>query len=220
MRPDRGTEIELLRSCPPGAAIAGVDEVGRGSLAGPVSVGIAVINASVGDFPEGLRDSKQMSAAARERMAPRVREWAVEVAVGHADADIIDDVGIVAAMRLAARNALNGLSTTPAAILLDGKHNWWAEDSLFDVEPLLPQIPVRMEVKGDARCAVIAAASVVAKVERDGLMVILDERFPGYDWARNKGYSSPSHIEGLARIGPSDHHRKSWHLPGLGEGHR
>lgn len=220
MRPDRGTEIELLRSCPPGAAIAGVDEVGRGSLAGPVSVGIAVIDASVGDFPEGLRDSKQMSAASRERMAPRVREWAVEVAVGHADADIIDDVGIVAAMRLAARNALNGLSATPAAILLDGKHNWWAEDSLFDVEPLLPQIPVRMEVKGDARCAVIAAASVVAKVERDGLMVILDERFPGYDWARNKGYSSPSHIEGLARIGPSDHHRKSWHLPGLGEGHR
>ena len=143
-----------------------------------------------------------------------------DVAVGHAGPDVIDDVGIVAALRHAAKEALNGLSATPSAVLLDGKHNWWAEDSLFDVDPLLPQIPVRMEVRGDARCAVIAAASVAAKVERDGLMVVLDGCFPGYDWARNKGYSSPSHIEGLARLGPSDHHRKSWHLPGVREGHR
>lgn len=218
--PSREVEIDVLRSLPAGALIAGVDEVGRGSLAGPVSVGIALIDASTGDFPEGLRDSKAMSPAARERMAPLVREWAVDVAVGHAGPDVIDDVGIVAALRHAAKEALNGLSWTPSAVLLDGKHNWWAEDSLFDVDPLLPQIPVRMEVKGDARCAVIAAASVAAKVERDGLMVVLDGRFPGYDWARNKGYASPSHIEGLARLGPSDHHRKSWHLPGVREGHR
>ena len=110
--PSRAIEIETLRSLPAGALIAGVDEVGRGSLAGPVSVGIALIDASTGDFPEGLRDSKAMSPAARERMAPLVREWAVDVAVGHAGPDVIDDVGIVAALRHAAKEALNGLSAS------------------------------------------------------------------------------------------------------------
>ena len=106
----------------------------------------------------------------------------------------------------------------PDAVLLDGRHNWWADGSLFDLDSALPHIPVHMRVRADASCSAVAAASVVAKVERDAMMVALDERHPGYDWARNKGYASPAHIRGLARLGPSAHHRTSWHLPGVTQG--
>ncbi|MFT0847804.1 ribonuclease HII [Actinomycetaceae bacterium L2_0104] len=201
--------------------MAGVDEVGRGALAGPVSVGICLIDAETEDvFPAGLRDSKLLSPAKRAILDPLCREWGLDLAVGHAGPDIVDGEGIIVALRRAAAAALAQLAArgrVPDAVLLDGRHNWWAEDSLFDANPILPQLPVRMQVKGDASCAVIAAASVAAKVERDGMMVALDEGYPGYDWASNKGYASARHIDGLRALGPSPLHRRSWHLPGVEE---
>ena len=209
----------MLNTCGKRALLAGVDEVGRGSLAGPVSVGICVISEATPDaFPAGLRDSKLLSPARREVLDPLCRQWGLDLAVGHAGPEIVDDEGIIVALRRAAASALTHLASrghAPDAVLLDGSHNWWAEDSLFDETPILPQLPVRMQVKGDASCAVVAAASVAAKVERDRLMVALDERYPGYDWASNKGYASARHIEGLRRLGPSPLHRVSWHLPGV-----
>lgn len=217
--PDRALELEILSGLGPGGVLAGVDEVGRGSLAGPVSVGIALVDADAGQAPDGLRDSKRMTPAARERMAPKVRSWALDVAVGHAGPDVVDGRGVIAALRWAARDALDRLrGPLPDAVLLDGRHNWWADGSLFDLDSALPHIPVHMRVRADASCSAVAAASVVAKVERDAMMVALDERHPGYDWARNKGYASPAHIRGLARLGPSAHHRTSWHLPGVTQG--
>lgn len=216
MTPDRSLELELLAGLPDGAVLAGVDEVGRGSLAGPVCVGIALVDANVGDFPEGLRDSKQMSASARDRLDPLAREWALEIAVGYAGSDVVDERGIIAALRVAAADALSKLSRVPDAVLLDGSHNWWDAESLFDESGLLPAVPVTMKVKGDASCAVVAAASVAAKVERDRFMVERDAEYPGYDWAKNKGYSSPAHSEGLRMLGASKLHRVSWNLPGLG----
>lgn len=220
--PSRDLEKELLAGLQVldnSAILACVDEVGRGSLAGPVSVGIALISAETSDaFPEGLRDSKQLSQAKREVLDPLCRAWPLAVAVGHAPANTVDSVGIIAALRYAAADALRQLAEKdliPSGVLLDGSHNWWSSASLFDGDEVLPDLPVRMQVKGDASCAGVAAASVVAKVERDKLMVARDEVYPGYDWARNKGYSSPAHIEGLQKLGPSPEHRVSWNLPGV-----
>ncbi len=223
LTPSRDIELDILGSLRAsfgeGALLAGVDEVGRGALAGPVSVGICLIDGSTSnDFPVGLRDSKQISPARREALDPLCRAWGVDLAVGHAGSDVVDSEGIMAALRRAAADALAQLGErglVPDAVLLDGSHNWWVEDSLFDFDPILPQVPVRMQVKGDASCAVVAAASVAAKVERDRLMVDLATQYPGYDWASNKGYSSVRHIEGLRALGPSPLHRTSWHLPGV-----
>ena len=223
LTPSRDIELDILGSLRAsfgeGALLAGVDEVGRGALAGPVSVGICLIDGSTSnDFPVGLRDSKQISPARREALDPLCRAWGVDLAVGHAGPEVVDAEGIMAALRRAAADALAQLGErglVPDAVLLDGSHNWWVEDSLFDFDPILPQVPVRMQVKGDASCAVVAAASVAAKVERDRLMADLDTQYPGYDWASNKGYSSARHIEGLRALGPSPLHRTSWHLPGV-----
>lgn len=218
--PSRELEKAALAALPAGSYVAGVDEVGRGSLAGPVSVGIAVVgNETTDDFPAKLRDSKQISSHVREELAEPVRQWLVASAVGHASAAEIDERGIIGGLRLAAARAATRLAEAGVAfhaVLLDGSHDWWSADSLFDVDGP-PRVPVTMTVKGDASSAVIACASVLAKVERDALMVALDGAHPGYDWARNKGYSSPSHIEALSRLGASEYHRRSWHLPGVEE---
>ncbi len=223
--PSREQELVLLasmreRGLPP--VLAAVDEVGRGALAGPVSVGIVIVNDNRGEIPEGLRDSKMLSEAAREALVPACEAWALAGAVGHASSKIVDEYGIVAALRFAACEAvreLAGRGYHPTEVLLDGSHNWWDANSLFDPTQL-PNIPVHMQVKADASCAAVAAASVLAKVERDHLMRELELEYPGYDWARNKGYSSPRHIEALKRRGPSPQHRVSWHLPGVEEKNR
>lgn len=217
MTPNRDTELELLKGAAPGVFLAGVDEVGRGALAGPVTVGIALVDASCGDFPPGLKDSKQMSAAAREKMVPEIESWVADVAVGHAGPDVVDSLGIMAALRWAAADALAKLRSVPSLVLLDGSYDWWSHGSLFE-ENALPTLPVHMKVKADASCAVVSAASVCAKVARDVLMVRYDKEYPGYDWAQNKGYSSPTHIQGLEAHGPSALHRQSWKLPGLTKG--
>lgn len=224
LRPDRRVEVELLASH---ALVGGMDEVGRGALAGPVSVGLAIVGAATPDaFPRGLADSKQLSPARREALVEPCRAWLVDSAVAHAQPAEIDALGIVGALRLAGARALARVGErghAPGIVILDGSADWLSrpdEDLLTALSPApagpdapreIP--PVRTQVGADARCAVVAAASVLAKVERDALMRGLED--PGYDWASNKGYATASHVAGLGRLGAGDQHRRSWRLPGL-----
>lgn len=209
--PTLDLEFELLRT---GARlVAGIDEVGRGALAGPVSVGVALIDATVGPIPVGLADSKLISEKKREALVAPLREWVFAYAIGHAQPREIDDVGIVAALRRAAVRALAQLPTMPDIAILDGSHDWLTRsDDLFAVGDNVATPPVHMRVKADRDCAVVAAASVLAKVERDARMVELDARFPGYGVAGNKGYGSDAHRAAIATLGASDMHRRSWNL--------
>jgi len=232
-RPDRRLEKALLETYD---YVGGLDEVGRGALAGPVSVGLAIVaRRTDDDFPEGLADSKQLTARARADLVDPVRDWLVDDAVAHASPAEIDDHGIVGALRIAGLRALQQVADrghAPGVIILDGVADWLTAprpDLLTALEgahcpeaspepdAVPPTPPVRMEVKADAKCAVVAAASVLAKVDRDSLMADLDD--PGYGWASNKGYASPAHIQGLTALGASDQHRRSWHLPGLEQRH-
>ena len=198
--------------------VAGCDEVGRGALAGPVSVGIVVVDGACGPPPAGIRDSKALTARRREELAPAVRSWARAGAVGHAAPEEIDALGIVAALRVAARRALAALAETgirPDVVLLDGVHDWLGADPVLGEPGDLPVPPPVTTVRGgDATCLSIAAASILAKVERDGLMADLDLRHPGYGWAGNKGYASAGHVAALTAQGVSPAHRRSWRLPG------
>jgi ribonuclease HII len=218
VRPTLRLERSLLRErC---TVLACADEVGRGALSGPVTVGVVAVTADTRTAPQGVRDSKLLTPDARQRLAPKVRRWArthgAGHGVGHASPAEIDDLGIMAAMRLAARRALVDLSPSPDLVLLDGNHDYLTEPdqgSLFDV-PVVPLPPVVTAVKADLRCAAVAAASILAKTERDALMVELAAQHPEYGWHENKGYASPAHVEALRVHGPSDHHRRSWSLPG------
>lgn len=221
IRPDRTLEERLLTRYP---LVGGMDEVGRGSLAGPVSVGLAVVSRTTpATFPAGLADSKQLTPRRREALVVPCRAWAADHAVGHASPAEIDAVGIIGALRLAGQRALAEVAARghlPGAIILDGTMNWLREPTVpaqalptAETPDVRPVPSVYTSVKADAHCAVVAAASVLAKVERDALMTALPD--PGYDWARNKGYTSPAHVAGLARLGASDFHRRTWHLPGL-----
>ena len=220
LRPDRRTEAELLASH---ALVGGMDEVGRGALAGPVSVGLAIVGAATPDaFPRGLADSKQLSPARREALVEPCRAWLVDSAVAHAQPAEIDALGIVGALRLAGARALARVGErghAPGIVILDGSADWLSRpDEDLLTAPAGPDAPreippVRTQVGADARCAVVAAASVLAKVERDALMRGLED--PGYDWASNTGYATASHVAGLGRLGAGDQHRRSWRLPGL-----
>ena len=196
--------------------VAGVDEVGRGSPFGPCCVGVVVVTPECSRPPRGLDDSKMLSASARERMAPEIRAWAHDSAVGEASAREIDLFGLTAALRLAGWRALAALRHVPGAVILDGSHDWLSipeEGMLAPPYPLKVPLDVRAVVKGDRSCASVAAASILAKVHRDRLIEEMSETFPGYDLARNKGYATPAHLEGLRRLGPSIEHRRSWNLP-------
>jgi ribonuclease HII len=200
--------------------LAGMDEVGRGALAGPVSVGVVVIDETVRSAPMGVKDSKLLTEKARTVLVPRIQRWAVAHAVGHATADEIDEIGIMAALRLAGLRALEALGVVPDLVILDGNHDWLTAPSEVGLlafadgsGPTTP--PVTTMVKADMKCSSVAAASVLAKVERDTLMVALGEQHAAYGWGLNKGYSAPEHLEALARLGPCDLHRRSWRLPGV-----
>lgn len=230
--------------------VAGMDEVGRGALAGPVTVGVVVVDLTTRTAPAGVRDSKLLTPAARERLVPRLSRWGVARAVGHAEPWEIDRVGILAALRLAAGRALDRLPVRPGCVLLDGSHDWLtppaprqpAGDGLFDLDvdldaglglltgpaedpaddgsaaaPAAARPQVVTQVKADLRCAAVAAASVLAKVERDAIMVARSAEHPEYGWHENKGYSAPEHVAALGRHGPCRQHRRSWSLPGVGE---
>nr|WP_247651312.1 ribonuclease HII [Roseovarius autotrophicus] len=176
--------------------IAGVDEVGRGPLAGPVTAAAVVLDPA--HIPEGLNDSKALSAARRTVLAARIREVA-EVSVAHASVEEIDLLNILRASHLAMVRALHGLSRPAGFALIDGNR--------------LPEglaMPGRAVVRGDALCLSIAAASIVAKEVRDALMRDLAQQFPGYGWEHNAGYPSKAHKQALLDLGISPHHRRSF----------
>ncbi|MCL2089623.1 MAG: ribonuclease HII [Micrococcales bacterium] len=220
VRPSLRTERRLLRA---GATlVAGMDEVGRGALAGPVSVGVVVVDATTRTAPDGLADSKLLSPAARQALVPRLVRWGRAHAVGHASAAEIDAVGIVAALRLAGTRALAQVEQVVGpvgTVLLDGSHDWLTAQALADdrcgTEAAAVPRQVHLRVRADQTCASVAAASVVAKVTRDASMTALDLEHPLYGWARNKGYAAPAHLAALAEHGPSPLHRQSWRLPGV-----
>ncbi|MGL5865091.1 MAG: ribonuclease HII [Dermatophilaceae bacterium] len=199
--------------------LAGIDEVGRGALAGPVSVGVVVIDEQCRSAPQGVRDSKLLQPVARAHLVPRIERWALAHAVAHASAAEVDEVGILAALRLAGMRALATLEVRPDLVILDGNHDWLTcpEDvGLLAFTPnRVPAPPVTTMIKADLRCSSVAAASVLAKVTRDRLMVGLGAAHPEYGWVENKGYAAPDHVAALRRHGPSAWHRTSWRLPGV-----
>jgi len=208
--------------------LAGMDEVGRGALAGPVSVGVVVIDETCRSAPAGVKDSKLLTSLARERMVTPIRRWALAHAVGHASPAEIDAVGIMAALRLAGTRALARLDVVPDLVILDGNHDWLTDPGRVGLlafaegdpssgpaaEVAVP--PVTTMIKADLKCSSVAAASVLAKVERDAMMVRLAAEVGRYAWELNKGYSAPEHLAALSLHGPCVHHRRSWRLPGVG----
>lgn len=187
--------LDLERELHAGGAewVIGCDEVGRGAIAGPVAVGMGAVLVDCVEAPAGLRDSKLLTEKRREALYPLAE---------------VDRLGIVAALGLAGRRALaalhhQGVAVLRSVVLLDGAHDW-----------LTPALgtppPVRTRVKADRDCASVAAASVLAKVHRDRLMVAADADHPGYAWSSNKGYGSAAHYAGLAEHGPSPLHRLTW----------
>jgi ribonuclease HII len=176
--------------------VVGLDEVGRGSWAGPLTVAAAVIPRD--RRVNGIRDSKMLTESRRELLFDRVAVWCTAWAVGHASADECDRLGMSAAQRLAARRALDGLGIEPDAILVDGSWD-------FVGSPKVQTI-----VRGDATSLTIAAASILAKVTRDRMMRTVAPSYPSYDFDHNKGYPGPKHRAALAAFGPTPIHRTSW----------
>jgi ribonuclease HII len=207
--------------------VAGMDEVGRGALAGPVSVGVVVVDAATRTAPKGVADSKLLSPSAREALVPLLQKWPVAWAVGHAGPAEIDAHGIIAALRIAGRRALAQVRRVCGdvdVVLLDGSHDWLSRPQvdlfeaagLDDSDGLGIDPAVRTLVKADLQCASVAAASVLAKVERDLLLTRLARQYPMYAWDQNKGYSAPAHLAALQVHGTTPQHRRSWNLPAAG----
>ncbi|GAA4530665.1 ribonuclease HII [Brachybacterium paraconglomeratum] len=206
-------ELALAARCGPGRRIVvGIDEVGRGALAGPVAVGacaIEIIDGRTPALPEGVRDSKKLTARRREALVEPLRAAAAGSAVGWASPGEIDEVGIMPALTRAALRALEALELEIDAILLDGDVDVLSA-ALASASGTAPLVELR--VAADRDCASVSAASVLAKVARDALMVELDEQTPDYCWASNKGYGSAVHREAIDRLGAHEQHRRSWRL--------
>lgn len=180
--------------------IVGLDEVGRGSWAGPLAIGAAVLP-RIGRV-NGVRDSKMLSEREREALFDKISSWCAAWSVGFVSHEECDEIGMSAAQKLAARRAIDGLGVQPDRVLVDG--NWDFVGEYVGAER------VTKIVKGDAKCLSIAAASVLAKVSRDRVMRAEDEHFPGYNFAENKGYPCPKHKLALRAYGPTTIHRRSW----------
>jgi len=201
------------------STLACSDEVGRGALCGPVTVGMVLVTESTRTAPQGVRDSKLLTPEARRRLVPRIKRWAPAWGVGHASPQEIDEFGIIAALRLAGHRALAQLGPADT-VLLDGNHDYLSlpdQESLFGPAPSAVDHvpPVVTMIKADLRCAAVAAASILAKTARDEIMLGLAVEHPQYGWSENKGYAAPEHIAALAEHGPTPHHRVSWRLPGV-----
>lgn len=200
--PTLDVERELFAS---GARlVAGVDEVGRGALAGPVTIGVVCIGASTTTVPDGLRDSKLMTPRRREAMEDTVKVWSHSWALGDASATEIDRLGIMGALSLAASRALSALPEVPDWVILDGTVPFVLEEQGG------PRVMTR--AKADRDCASVAAASIVAKVARDRLMSSLHEMHPAYGWEGNKGYGAAVHTAAIREHGLTDLHRRSWNI--------
>ncbi len=178
--------------------VAGVDEVGRGPLAGPVVAAAVILPNTDPAWLHLLRDSKQLPASRREDLAEQIHAGAFAVGIGFVAAGVIDRIGIAPASRAAMRMAIEQLRRPPDALLLDAFR--------------LPEVDLPQEavIHGDALCSAIAAASIIAKVARDRVMDGFDWRFAGYGFARNRGYGTPQHLAALERLGPSPLHRFSF----------
>ena len=194
-RPSLTREAALW--CEGRSIVAGIDEVGRGPLAGPVLAAAVVFPVGVKPI-RGLDDSKVLTPLQRARFASKIRERAFAIAVGAASVHEIDRYNIRRASILAMERALHRLGFTPAWVLVDGLP--------------CPELGCEHEaiIDGDARCHSIAAASVIAKTIRDYLMDRLARRHPGYCWETNKGYATPEHLDAIHRLGPTRHHRYSF----------
>ena len=193
---DPNIEPNLRRSDPTIQTIAGVDEVGRGPWAGPVTACAVILDPD--NIPQGLRDSKKLSKSQREALFDPILATA-QVGIAHVDVAEIDRINILQASLLAMTRAIAALPTVPDFALIDGNKT-------------PANLPCRSDtlVKGDDRCASIAAASIVAKVTRDRLMVALSQQFPGYGWETNAGYGTAAHIAALESQGVTPHHRRSF----------
>ena len=176
--------------------IAGVDEVGRGPLAGPVTAAAVVLDRA--SVPEGLNDSKKLTAKARDRLYDQILATAL-VSVAHATVDEIDELNILYASHLAMERAVAGLGQMPCHALIDG-----------NMIPKALPCPATALVKGDGRSLSIAAASIIAKVTRDRIMVDLAQQHPGYGWEKNAGYPTKTHRAALTELGVTPHHRRSF----------
>ncbi|MBX3315185.1 MAG: ribonuclease HII [Actinobacteria bacterium] len=176
--------------------VVGIDEVGRGAWAGPLTIGAVVVPKD--RRINKIRDSKMLTEREREALFDRIADWAEHWSIGHASPRECDELGMSDAQRLAARRALDGLGVEPDQVLIDGKWDFVGGGR------------TQMIVKGDATCLSIAAASILAKVTRDRMMRSEDEQFPAYDFAWNKGYPCPRHQQALRGLGPSAIHRRSW----------
>lgn len=179
--------------------VAGLDEVGRGAWAGPVAVGVTVVDSTcVADAPSGVRDSKLLAPSVRERLFGPLAQWCRAFSVGQASAGECDALGMTGAQRLAARRAVDGLAVTPDAVVVDGKWEYTGIEG------------ARAVIGADVTCYPVAAASILAKVTRDRLMAALGATHPGYGFERHKGYVSKEHRHAVAILGMTEFHRRSW----------
>ncbi len=185
--------------------VAGMDEAGRGALAGPVTVGVVILpcDAALLERLHGVRDSKQMRPNEREYFAVRIQAACLAWSTGDASAEEIDRMGIVRAVRLAATRAVGALSIPPDMLLAD-----------FNLSLPELEIPQAALVKGDQRCLSIAAASVLAKTSRDAWMCTLEGQYPGYGLAKHKGYGTRVHRAAILQLGASEIHRRSFRVRG------
>ena len=185
----------LMRDLGGEGIVVGVDEVGRGAVAGPLTVGAVVLP----DDPVvwGINDSKQLTPAERETLAARIADVAIAIGIAHVEAESIDAVGMSCALRMAMSGAIEDTGVEPDCVLIDGN-------------PVHVHPKEKTLVKGDARVACIAAASIVAKVTRDALMVSYEDEYPGYHLAESKGYGSPEHVAAIKEKGLSEIHRASF----------
>ena len=202
--------------------MGGMDEVGRGALAGPASVGLVVVDAATLDGADscawhGVRDSKALTARRREALAPAICSWAAACTVGHAQPEEVDRLGISAALRLAGLRALARAASSGIfvdGLILDGSDNWLRSEPVPGRDPDPWEVPpvVRTLIKADAHCVSVAAASITAKVERDALMIDYAGQYPAYGWESNKGYGSAAHRAAIRKYGVTPLHRVSWNL--------
>jgi len=201
-----------------GEIVVGLDEVGRGALAGPLTVGAVVITEII-EPPSALTDSKLLTANRREGLQEPIKQWASAWSLGSVSSEEIDEWGLRLALAVAATRAMQGLDVMPTYALIDGSFNLL--DAPADVkfgsapppELVYSKIPHTTIVKGDQKSATIAGASVLAKVARDAFMTHLSDEFPAYGWAGNKGYGAAGHLNALSEFGATAYHRRSWNLP-------
>jgi len=192
--PDFTEEAWMIRDH--GPLVAGIDEVGRGPLAGPVVAAAVILNPD--DIPEGLNDSKKLTVKKREVLYDEIYARALAVSIAEASVEEVDEINVLQASMLAMRRAVKGLQPKAGAALVDGNR-----------DPDL-DLPTKTLIKGDGRSVSIAAASIIAKVFRDRKMAELAKIYPNYEWEKNAGYGVPAHMKGLYLVGISPFHRKSF----------